>query len=116
MPAELTDANRKRLWTTYDHIVGHPEEWDQSKWHCGTAMCFAGRAASMFGGMWSSMFSNYLLAWPSEPEFGGLVHVQERARRILGLTELEAMVLFHAENTLSDIHRILTKIVNGELR
>ena len=112
MPAELTDANRARLWTTYDHIVGHPEEWDQTTWRSD----FAGIAASLHGGRWSSMFSDYLLAWPSEPEFGGLVHVQDRARRILGLNELQAMVLFHARNTLTDLHRIVTKIVNGELR
>ncbi len=32
-----------------EHIKAHPEDWDQSVWHCGTTRCFAGHAQIMSG-------------------------------------------------------------------
>jgi hypothetical protein len=51
---EVSEAPTKDfalMWKVYDHIVEHPEEWNQQFWitgsPCNTAFCFAGHAVWM---------------------------------------------------------------------
>jgi hypothetical protein len=113
------------LWKVYDHIVAHPEEWDQTMWarripnQCGTAFCFAGHAVQMVA-------QDAAPAWGVENREGivdngdidlckawyvqsgdELRLYSEVARELLGLTEVEAGDLFAAWNELGDLHRIL---------
>jgi hypothetical protein len=106
-----------------EHIEAHPEEWDQGDWRsntaCGTAYCFAGRAAHLDGAEWLSADEPACLV----PDSGDLpddlyytcgtgkyMPVPARARRILGLTQDEARSLFNAPTVLSVVDDQLTAI------
>ena len=117
------------LWKVYDHIVAHPEEWNQVIWAsrgqdwvaptCDTAFCFAGHAVTM-----SHPTARTVWGWADERgeerlstndisyyvEIDGKIERYDAvAQRDLGLTLDEAGDLFGANNDLDTIHRHLLK-------
>ena len=106
MPALNVDL----LDRTLAYIEAHPDEHDQGTWRCGTAMCFAGHAAVLDGGVWAGPEHDELVAMREDPaevrrlsSIGEVVHVEDRARRVLGLTGEEAYALFYRAATLDDV-------------
>lgn len=95
-------------------------QWKQGEWRCGSGMCFAGWAAQLGGGVWllevlkdddARSIDILLKAEPGEEtRFDGTVHIQDRARRILGLTIGEAENLFNGTNDLADIEDAIAGI------
>jgi hypothetical protein len=69
-----------------NHILDHPEQWDQRHWHCGTTHCFAGTCQVLAGR-------------PADPD-----SCSAEVRELLGLTPHEARWLFAADRTLGQIH------------
>ena len=72
-----------------DHIKAHPETWNQEKWHCGTAHCFAGHAQIMSG----HPIDKY--------------YVEEDAKIFLNISYEQAVYLFMANRTIADFEAIL---------
>jgi hypothetical protein len=73
--------NAALAYAVLDHIDAHPEQWNQAKWDCGTAACFAGHAVRLSGGVIQG-FSN------SDAEV--VDTTDEFARWMLGMSPLEA--------------------------
>lgn len=127
IPAEqrpMTGPNVPLLTATMQHIETHPEEWNQHRWRCGTAACYAGRAVLLDGGTWDTDADSadpYLVArdtdpvvetWPSLNGSGHrVIHVNDRARHILGLTNEQANNLFYSANTLDDLRAQVAAII-----
>jgi hypothetical protein len=86
-----------------DHIDTHPEEWDQERWFCGTAACFAGRAALMDG--WEIVYG-----WGEIRKNGERRFAEGLAEDILGLSYDQSQRLFHPGNTLDDLHSMVKQI------
>lgn len=112
----MSNINVTLLRKTLEHIKAHPEAWDQADWRtvCGTAMCFAGHAATIAGGTWQSNQISYLDAVPEDDAdkvghlpSGRVIHVSARAQRDLGLTDDQAHRLFHGANTLPTLEYIV---------
>lgn len=120
-PAERA-INVPLLRKTLEHIEAHPREWNQKTWRCETGFCFAGWAVELTGGRWVTYGNGlypYVLAEDDDPpehvDYDGEVECAYRAERILGLTGQEAQYLFHSENTLDDLRRIVADLCGGEL-
>lgn len=106
-------VNVDLLRRTLAHIEQHPEEWDQGTWRCGTAACFAGHAAILAGGRWSTdSLLPYATANVVSPD-GSVRFVAEFAEEQLGLTDGQWGQLFHFENTLDDLRRIVGELCDG---
>lgn len=114
--------------------------WDQEQYRdrCGTAMCFAGWALALTGYKWALDVpaiqrivddGPYFLNEPTEyvvakrgdvtqEECAGkrLASAHTAAARVLGISEVTADEMFRAENTLSDLTRMVRRIKTGELR
>ena len=77
-------------------------------------MCLAGWAAELAGGKWAYSSANHLLAEPGDNLnhllSGVQIHVEDRATRLLELTEEQADNLFCAGNTLADIKAVRNQI------
>jgi hypothetical protein len=97
------------LWKVYDHIVAHPEEWNQSfyanRTSCGTTFCFAGHAVNMV----------HEVTWP-EHAFPLINNgppgriIPNVAAEELGLTSSETTELFCCMTTdPNDIRAILER-------
>lgn len=77
--------NVERFNQVLDHIIAHPETWNQEVFHCGTAHCFAGHAQIMSG-----------------------VETREQHRtwndaaKFLELSDVDSIYLFNSERTLGD--------------
>lgn len=109
-----TGPNAPLLLQTLHHIENHPEELDQTRWHCGTTACYAGHAAILDGGEWHPQMSIAMVARDDDPpEFlpGGRIPVSVRARHILGLTGEQAGWLFDGANTLDDLRGYVYRFV-----
>lgn len=104
------------LRKTLEHIESHPEEWDQSKWHCGTKFCFAGHACMINGDESPSptLTGNLHLDHVVTKD-GDLVLIMDRAREILGLSFTHATFLFTSRNSLPILQRIVDLIITGIL-
>ena len=115
---------------TLAHIEAHPEHWDQTVWRCDSAMCFAGWTAELAGGKWllpeGDAHADYLAPEPGDDpdETGGCcqhldsgidsgIAAENRARRLLGLTEKQSARLFDGSNTLDDLRRIVAELKAG---
>lgn len=102
------------LWKTYDHIVAHPEEWDQTEYAtkrtCGTAACFAGTAVLI-----AEPTATFVWQADGDENFVASIAVVDGEKRAiatvaaehLGLDPWEADVLFDGHNSLEEITRIL---------
>lgn len=109
------------LIKTAEHIIDHPESWDQAWFFldCGTQACFAGWAVMLEGykpvdGPTSSIVELTdtqiisLRGYGVDLLWGGsVVGASELAAHLLGLTDREADDLYHGANDLIDI---LTKL------
>lgn len=84
------------LRAVVNHIISHPETWDQSQWHCGTTHCVAGHAQIMGG----------------RPPF--IISCYKDAKAVLGITSFEADWLFDAPRTLLEIHAFADIKLRGE--
>ena len=110
----MTAPNAALAYEVLDYIDAHPEEWNQRRWVCGTAACFAGWAVRLSG-------AEIRQTEPDEPnsakvvagpaELVGLT-VEEAAHEVLGIHRY-AMVnedLFDAWNSREDVGRIVAQI------
>lgn len=117
----MTTPNVALLRQTLAYIEAHPEEWNQAHWHCGTAACFAGRAALLAGGNWVNDKSSCVVVAPDDPPSdvfmvrGGEGHVlvEDRAKRVLGLTEEQADRLFAGGNNLDDLRSRVAELIGS---
>lgn len=123
------------LEKTYAYIEANPQHWNQGTWRCKTGMCFAGWAASLAGGEWvvetnegrhnlaGGFYAaeDYLVPEPGDEERDirtiyldsktlRATHVQDRARRLLGLEHDEAEALFSGDNDLDNIRDEIDEI------
>ncbi len=109
-------------------LAGKPSEWDQSHYFnttggswapgvkdfptCGMACCIAGKTGLLAG---------YQPVFKGNESFSMTVKidgedrdVDEFAREYLGLTWGQANVLFDADNKISDIEKIIDRILDGD--
>lgn len=113
----LMTPNVALLKQTLAYIEAHPEEWDQEVYHCRSAACFAGHAATLDGGEWMHADSEYLAARSDDPaddtraySGGRATWVFYRAQRVLGLTRAQAHGLFDEENNLNALREIVSEL------
>jgi len=118
-------ANLAFLHQTLEYIKTHPNQWNQATWRCGTGMCFAGWACTLAGGHWYDIDGDiaYLDIEPEDDhsryeQFTDLsfplIHVQDRAQRLLDLDDDICDALFIGSNTLEDLERIVAEIEEEE--
>lgn len=111
--------NAGLMWRVLDQIDAHPELWDQEYWftvtECGTAACVAGWACLLSGDKPLPLLGKFEDL--SVGEQAAHVDVQGwmrltrlRAQELLGITEEQADVLFHYENTREDLDRLVPEI------
>lgn len=98
---QLTDEHVAVMRKTIEHVLAHPEEWDQAHWAsasatapCGTAYCFAGHAAVTVAGAQPTGRGNGIVTLNGEPQ-----HVADAARAALGLDTSQTEELFRATNS-----------------
>lgn len=94
--------NIELLQQTMQHIKDHPEEHNQATWinisKCGTAACFAGRAALLSGRRtWEALRIGY-----------------DGGAQLLGLSLEEAATLFAATNTVPMLELMVNDLVNDD--
>lgn len=92
--------NVELLQQTMQHITDHPEQHYQGRWICGTAACYAGRAALLSG-----VTIDEICETPDMWELGA---------NLLGLTTFEARNLFDPDNTRSMLELMVKDLVNGD--
>jgi hypothetical protein len=100
--------NTDLLTKTLAYIEEHPEEWNQENWRCGTQCCFAGHAALLAGWQWVNNWSHGMTNGNNPNAAVECVATDE-----LGLCPNEARKLFVATNTLDDLRRIVTELVQS---
>lgn len=121
---------------TLAHIEEHPEQWNQEYWAvrgvdgCGTAYCFAGHAAVLSGvplwwhDDWEDGYSSEdddcddwrpvrqvadNISVAPQSEFYNC-SIKYAATHLLGLSSAAAARLFHGDNTLDDLRRIVAEL------
>ena len=87
--------NAALAYKTLDYIKAHPEEWDQSMWHCGTTHCFGGLVELFTTGNGDE--SHWTSTW-------------DVAEEALGTDLVESAQLFDDGNTLADLEKIIKTI------
>lgn len=95
--------NVELLQETMQHIIDHPEQHYQSQWvtePCGTAACFAGRAALRSGVSIRTILSSDMWRLGAE---------------LLGISVLESLTLFNAGNTRAMLELMVKDLVNGDV-
>lgn len=101
-------VNTEELRAVLAHIKAHPKTWNQEHWAwptpCGTAHCFAGHAVVRAGYHIVGQVAHHPTPGvPDEP-------ARRVAKRILGLTDVEADRLFYCYNALEDLERIVEEL------
>lgn len=112
--------NAPLLRKVLEHITLHPDEWDQNSYAvktysptaCGTAYCVAGHAVVMTGH--TLEFGNYRTAYYCGID-DGYETIAIVARKELGLSDAEAIILFNGENTLDRLWRLAEQFTDGEV-
>lgn len=100
------------LQRTLAEIEAHPEQWDQFRYD----KCFAGTAVRLDGGVWPEGCVVAVVPVPEDPPeivHNGIVYVDRRAQRILGLTDIQIGPLVFGFNTLDDLRRIVAELTAG---
>jgi hypothetical protein len=95
------------LEKVYDHVVAHPEEWDQELWSnmCGTQFCFAGHTVMISRPDVRIMDGDFIT------EDGEVLDPQVEAQSLLGLNYHEMYNLFYNTKTdLDDLTNIIESI------
>jgi hypothetical protein len=92
--------NAELAYKTLDHIIAHPEEWNQEAWICDTGMCFAGHATILAG--WKPVFKGKL---PTGDVCKPNVRttIMRAAIHELGITRVQTNLLFAGSNTLEHL-------------
>lgn len=110
-------VNKELLLQTLAYIEEHPEEWRQGRWRCGSTACFAGHAALLAGAEWLHKKEiNQATDEKVRAPDGAVEWVNDYAKHVLGLTTDVAEALFHGNNTLSDLRRIVAGLVDPEAK
>jgi hypothetical protein len=111
--------NKALLQQVLAKIEADPKAWDQTYWFCGTSACFAGHACLLAGDKpLFEGFANKDGDWIDDPRAdkvkdasGVCWHADDRAQALLGLSDGQAMVLFHSDNDLTDLRAIVAGLV-----
>ena len=125
--------NTDLLDLVYKTIEADQSHWDQNHWRtgddptvtvngqrelqvtCGTSFCFAGWAVQL-GSEHKPRWANvvFLRADPEDDRAdvvpGAIIAVDDRARRLLGLTAFQAASLFSGGNNLNDLKARIDRI------
>ncbi len=120
---EPAGLNTDLLTRTLHHCETDRTHWRQSSWistgECGTAYCYATRAALLAGYTVDGDgdvpryelpddFDAVLIGdWPAAR---GFIHVAVVARWVLGLNQVQANELFASDNTIEDLQRIVAEL------
>lgn len=103
------------LQATLLHIQSFPEKWYQGDYRCSSGLCAAGTAGVLAGGRWVNSnprgeANGFMVAEEDDdPDFvttrngQPMIHVGNRARRVLGLGFYQSLELFSGGNTLEDL-------------
>jgi hypothetical protein len=118
MPETKTPEQIGRAWSVLDHIEKNPDMHDQGRWiypgrhfpvslsvqdmrpECGTTACYAG---------WTVLLDGLTLDGSLVPALE-YDHLSSVAADLLGLTQQEAMDLFHNATTLDEVRTAVTDI------
>lgn len=117
-------VNVELLDRTLAQIESDPSHWEQRAYRCESGLCFAGWAAVLAGAKWAEpdvAWSSLVVAEEADPErwirdhegVGLVIHVHERAQRVLGIDDVDAEELFAGRNTLDDLRRIVAELKDG---
>jgi len=116
-PEARPKPNLELLRQVLRQIDDEPNLWIQDRWRdvdnwCGTAYCVAGWAVALTGGQWEDDGDDdgYLIAVPEDESPLPYVTVAMRARRLLGLTQVETAALFRGDNTREEVEAIAGRI------
>jgi hypothetical protein len=112
----LPSPNVLLLTRTLRHIEENPAEWRQDTWICGTTACFAGRACliAQQDGMAEVVVEGDAAPFVVLPD--ETTSVEEAARKLLGLTRVEADNLFHGYASLHWMQDYVDRIIRGKTR
>ena len=83
------------LRAVVNHILAHPEQWDQRFFHCGTTHCVAG-LCQIFAGFAINVLMTY-----------------QQAMDAVGLSSGDAHWLFCCTRTLPEIHHFAAEFLAG---
>lgn len=105
--------NKELLLETLQYIEEHPEKWNQKHWvpECGTACCFAGRAALLAGATYPLWMRNAGRTATMVLPYGAIVSVSDYAAGKLGIDSKDADKLFDAKNTLEDLNLVVKQLI-----
>lgn len=92
----MQQPNKELFVRVMNHIITHPETWNQGNWHCGTQHCFAGHAQVMYFGTDSGS-------------------TEEEAMEALKICQDLARWLFNANRGLLEMYECVRSIVSGEI-
>jgi hypothetical protein len=81
------------LCAAVNQILAHPDTWNQTQWHCGTAHCIAGHCEMLTGGPTSDTARN--------------------VRELVGLSYGDADFLFARHRTLPEIYAFAKTFRDG---
>lgn len=104
--------NAELAYRVLDHIDGHPEEWDQVTWFCGTSACFAGHSLLLSGCQLERTGVNRALV-ASGPERLVGVEVEYAAYDVLGVDPDQGEHddwLFDPDNDREKLGRLVAEI------
>lgn len=118
----MTELNRPLLLRTVAHIRENPDTWNQALYRAedrGHMIgCFATWACQLAGGIWYGLIC--LEAEPAdEPRHVyrsggvGVIDVELRARRVLGLSHDQAADLFNPSNNLAYLEQAVRELCDG---
>lgn len=95
-------------------IEADPSGWNQKFYRMAGCSCFAGKTALLTGGKWlrpSERNDPFMI----HPVTGHEVHCRTLAREVLGLDQLDAVILFRSTNTLNDLRRLVEKHIDAAI-
>lgn len=102
-----TKPNKTRLLRILKTIKSNPKHWNQENWHCGTSHCFAGFAELEKLKLPLKTSEEIMEKWfPVSNTF-------KVAREYLQLTDRQAVLLFHSNNSLNELDFIVKSLIKG---
>ncbi len=98
-------VDKELLESTLKLIEENPNHWNQGDWHCGTSHCFAGFVELQIK----------KLPLDTTESLSDACITREMAREALGLSDLQADVLFSGVNKLEDLKEIVRFFVASSI-